>query len=107
MRRLVPLVAILLAASCANRAAAPSRPTASPAAPTSQPSEAPAAVETNPAGDIPDSTQFVTYRSANGHYSLQHPEGWAQSNSGAGVVFADKEHSIGVAIESASSPRTP
>jgi hypothetical protein len=48
----------------------------------------------------------VTYISSAGHYSLQHPEGWAQTTNGNGVQFSDKAHSISVAIESASQPRT-
>ena len=97
----------LLFGACNGRTSAhSSTPTATPP-PTASPAATAAAVETNPAGDIPDSTQFVTYRSPHGTYSLVHPEGWAQTNVGEGVTFSDKEHSIRVEIGSASAPRTP
>jgi len=101
------LVALsLTVGSCAARAHTPTGAKPQATVPP-RPSEAAVAVETNPAGDIPDSTQFVTYRSASGRYSLLHPEGWAQSTAGAGVTFSDKEHSIRVEITAAGEPRTP
>lgn len=103
------LVAMVVATSCAGKAAttSTSTPPAAAASASAQPSETPIAIESNPPGDIPDSTQFVAYQSPSGHYSLQHPEGWAQTNNGSNVQFADKEHSIRVDIESATTARTP
>ncbi len=108
LRRCVPFLFVpfvFLSGACSG-----STPTSSATPASTQPaavSAAPtaAAIETNPAGDIPDSTQFVTYRSPHSMYSLVHPEGWAQTNAGEGVTFADKEHSIRVELTSASAPR--
>ena len=55
----------------------------------------PIAPETNPPGDIPDTQAFVTYTSAKG-FHLEVPEGWARSENGQTVHFADKYGSVGV-----------
>jgi hypothetical protein len=60
--------------------------------------ETPVAVEDNPPGDIPDNQAFVSYHSSAGGYTLDTPEGWARTESGPGVTFADKLNSIGVEI---------
>ncbi len=44
------------------------------------------AVASPPPGDIPDTQQFVLYRSAHG-YRLLFPEGWARSTTPHGVTF--------------------
>lgn len=49
-----------------------------------------AAVEKNPAGDIPDNQAFFTYRSPQGGYSLDVPEGWARTDAAGDVTFIDK-----------------
>ena len=59
--------------------------------------ERPAAVEANPPGDIPDSQAFVAYASPLG-FSLQVPEGWARTQRGDGVRFADKYNAIDAAV---------
>lgn len=74
--------------------AKPSVPPAAPVPPeqpaAKAPAEKPVAPEKNPPGDIPDTQVFITYSSSAGMYSLKAPEGWARSESGAGVKFADK-----------------
>jgi hypothetical protein len=62
--------------------------------------------EQNPAGDIPDSQVFVRYVSAAGGYSIEMPEGWARTENGAGVLFADKLHEFGVEIGCATAAPT-
>ncbi len=42
------------------------------------PSERPVPAESNPPGDIPDNTQFVPYRSADGKFVVKVPEGWSR-----------------------------
>src|SRR5881409_1743930 len=101
---------ILLFATCAvscagrtHRTTAP--PSAAPSA-SAAPADSAAPVESNPPGDIPDTQAFVEYRSAAGGYHLEVPEGWARTEHASSVVFADKLHSVGVDIETASGPRT-
>jgi hypothetical protein len=66
---------------------------------------APVPVESNPPGDIPDNLAFVRYTNAAGGYQFTHPEGWAQTGSGAQVRFTDKLN--GVAAQSAPAPSAP
>lgn len=82
-------------------------PQDSPRSGTAVAPEAPAAVEQNPPGDIPDSQQFVEYSSATGGYHLKVPEGWARTEQGSSVMFADKLNAVRVDVEAASAPRTP
>lgn len=85
-------------------AAAPSPPTATIARPAA--AESPVAAEQNPLGDIPDSQVFVSYRSAEGVYQLDVPEGWARSGQSADVQFIDKLDGLRVTITSATTPPT-
>jgi hypothetical protein len=62
--------------------------------------------EVNPPGDIPDDQAFVTYQSSAGGYSLDTPEGWAQTANGANVAFSDKLNSISVELFDAASAPT-
>lgn len=71
---------------------APTAPGAS--SPTAGSSQTPVPVESNPPGDIPDNLAFVPYSSSAGGYSFTHPEGWAQSEDGASVLFTDKLNSV-------------
>ncbi|AYF74148.1 hypothetical protein D7D52_10050 [Nocardia yunnanensis] len=50
--------------------------------------------ETNPAGDIPDSTVFVPYAYPAGNYSVKVPQGWARTDRSSAVVFTDKLNTI-------------
>lgn len=53
------------------------------------------APEINPPGDIPDNQAFITYTSPQG-FSIQVPEGWAQSSTQDGVSFVDKYGQIDI-----------
>lgn len=67
--------------------------------------ERPVSAEKNPPGDIPDSQAFVTYASPAG-FSLQVPEGWARTERGDGVRFADKYNLINAAAAAAATAPT-
>src|ERR1700686_3306655 len=47
----------------------------------------PIAITQAGASDIPDSQTFVSYSASPGGYSLDVPEGWARTTSGANVNF--------------------
>lgn len=66
--------------------------------------ERPVAAEKSPPGDIPDSQAFVTYASPAG-FSLQVPEGWARTERGDGVRFADKYNALDATA--ATAPAAP
>jgi hypothetical protein len=68
--------------------------------------EKPIAPEKNPPGDIPDTQVFITYRSTDGQYQLDVPEGWARSTQGADVSFIDKLDGVKVTIIQASAAPT-
>jgi hypothetical protein len=55
------------------------------------------APEKNPPGDIPDSQAFISYANPAG-YVLKVPEGWARSEAGADVRFADKLDAVSVTL---------
>ena len=61
------------------------------------------AAEANPPGDIPDNQAFVLYTAADHSFTMKYPEGWARTDSGAGVVFSDKFNSITVAPTTGST----
>lgn len=65
----------------------------------------PVAPETNPPGDIPDTQAFVTYSSPKG-FHLEVPEGWARSESGQTVHFADKYGSVDAQLSTAKDAPT-
>ncbi len=48
-------------------------------------------------GDIPDNQAFLRYRDPAG-WSMKHPEGWAQSRSGARLSFRDKNNIVRVVV---------
>jgi hypothetical protein len=71
----------------------------SPAAGTPEPAAA------NPAGDIPDTTVYVPFRTPSGHVEVSVPQGWARTSDAQGVVFTDKLNSVRVQeIAAASAP---
>jgi hypothetical protein len=73
---------------------------------TPVPTQAPVPAEQNPAGDIPDNQAFVAYTSADGGYTISMPEGWARTENGPNVVFADKLHTFMVAVRCAAAAPT-
>jgi hypothetical protein len=70
------------------------------------PGEKPVPKESNPPGDIPDNTQFVPYRSADGGFVVKIPEGWSRTTTGSSVSFTDKLNTIAVEWTAASSAPT-
>ncbi len=70
------------------------------------PSQRPAAVESNPPGDIPDNIAYVSYRNAVGRYTFVHPEGWASVAHGATVTFTDKLNGVTAAAVPATAAPT-
>ncbi|MET8337546.1 hypothetical protein ABZV14_28610 [Streptosporangium canum] len=70
--------------------------------PTGEPD--PNATESNPPGDIPDNTTFVSYRAT--RYEIKVPEGWARTSLPAGASFTDKLNSIGIELRPAASAPT-
>lgn len=116
MRRFLPFLVCVLAFGCQSREVTPPSPgsTASSAQAGASPTtaltgtEAPiastelaVAPEVNPPGDIPDSQAFVRFRSTVGGYDVEVPEGWARTENGAGVTFADKLDGVNVSVSSA------
>jgi hypothetical protein len=62
--------------------------------------------ESNPPGDIPDSTVYVTYRSSAGHLLLKVPEGWSRKTGPASSAFTSNLNSVTVAWTHSASPPT-
>jgi hypothetical protein len=67
----------------------------SPAA--GQSSQAPVPAESNPPGDIPDTTVYVPFTSQAGHLSLKVPEGWSRKQTAHSSRFSSNLNSISVA----------
>jgi hypothetical protein len=67
---------------------------------------APAPQETNPPGDIPDTTAFVAYRPPSGQFEIKVPEGWARTTSGNTASFTDKLNTVRVETFAAASAPT-
>lgn len=85
----------------------PSTPAANQATETPVASnEQAVAPEQNPVGDIPDNQAFVPYASPSGGYTLQVPEGWARTENGTGVSFADKLDGVRVSVTDAATAPT-
>jgi hypothetical protein len=59
-------------------------------------SQAPIPVESNPPGDIPDTTVYVVYQSAPGHFLIKVPEGWSRKTTLASFTFTGNLNSISV-----------
>jgi hypothetical protein len=116
---LLALVCLTVAPACKSKSQ-PSAPhssvgtpsqwsSASPSASLSAaavPTEAPVAPEKNPPGDIPDTQVFIDYHSVAGGYTLKVPEGWARTEMGSSVRFADKLNSIQVDVVAAQAAPT-
>ena len=49
-------------------------------------------------GDIPDNQVFLVYHSTAPRYSMNYPEGWAQSGSSARLTFRDKNNIVRVVV---------
>jgi hypothetical protein len=59
----------------------------------------------NPAGDIPDTTVFVPFKTSSGHVEVKVPQGWSRTSDASGVLFTDKLNSVRVQeIPAAAAP---
>jgi hypothetical protein len=71
--------------------------------------QAPVPAESNPPGDIPDTTVYVTYRSAAGHLLVKVPEGWslrtapASKTAPASSTFTSNLNSVAVTWQAMAS----
>ena len=97
-----PLTAYLLTGTLALTALTPAFAQANTPIPAQQ---QPITPETNPPGDIPDTQAFVTYSSPQG-FHLEVPEGWARSENGQAVHFADKYGSVDVQLNTTKDTPT-
>jgi hypothetical protein len=59
-------------------------------------SQAPVPAESNPPGDIPDTTIYVPYHSAIAHALIKVPEGWARQDTATGSTFTSNLNSISI-----------
>jgi hypothetical protein len=98
---------IALLAACASSvpaapAGAPGASHASPGGAGSAPAagqspatgQVPVPAESNPPGDIPDTTVYVPYQSTAGHFQLRVPEGWSRSTTASSSTFTSNLNSI-------------
>ena len=100
-RRVLGLAAAgLCAAACSSPHTAPAP---GPTTPTAS-SAVPAATESPPPGDIPDTTVYVPYRPSSGQYEVKVPEGWARTVLASGVSFTDKLNTITIQMVRAAAP---
>ncbi len=99
--------ALAACGSHAKLAAAPSTPapaTTAPAATTSAATQTtPGALQPEAAatatGDVPDNQVYVPYADHGVGYTIEYPEGWAQSGGGPEVAFRDKNNIVRVLVE--------
>ena len=105
------LVLVATLAGCGSHKSPPPPGSAASSAPASGTTPAtgagtPEPQETNPPGDIPDSTAFVPYRPSSGQFEIKVPEGWARTTSGDAVSFTDKLNTVRVQTVAAASAPT-
>ncbi len=110
----VLVVAAAVLAGCGDSGGAPDTGTAEApdtgtggAPPASDTPAPPSAAESNPPGDIPDNQVFVAYSPAGGGFTVEVPEGWARTTTGASTTFTDKLNRVEVARTSAQAAPTP
>lgn len=72
------------------------------------PGTGPAATESAPAGDIPDTVAYVPFHPPDGRYAISVPEGWSRTGAGGGigagsaVTFTDKLNKVTIELRPAS-----
>ncbi len=76
----------------------------SPAAGAS--SQAPVLAESNPPGDIPDTTVYVPFSATAGHLKIKVPEGWSRKHTASSFTFASNLNAISVAWQPMKSAPT-
>ena len=91
---LIALLAACGASSPAAPAAAPSATTYGSPGATPVAGQTPVPAESNPPGDIPDTTVYVPYQAAAGHFQLRVPEGWSRSSNPSSTTFSSNLNSI-------------
>jgi hypothetical protein len=57
-------------------------------------------------GDIPDNQVFLTFRDRAAGWSMEYPEGWAQSGSGSRLAFRDKNNIVRVVVAKSATQTT-
>jgi hypothetical protein len=80
-----------------SNSTAPNTGTTTPAGSGPSVTQAPVAAESNPPGDIPDTTVYVAYQPANSHVQLKVPEGWSRRDAAGSSTFTSNLNSISVA----------
>lgn len=100
----VALGALVLPGCTTTTGQATNSTTGATASATTAAAVAPAASQTNPPGDIPDTQLFVTFRSPIG-YSVLFPEGWSRSTSGSTVTFTSNYDGEQIAVRPKADPR--
>ncbi len=55
-------------------------------------------------GDIPDNQVFLTFHDKPAGWSMEYPEGWAQSGSGSQLSFRDKNNIVRVVVAKGTAP---
>jgi hypothetical protein len=68
------------------------------------PPGSPAAVESNPPGDIPDTVAYVPWTSPDHRVTVTHPEGWAERSVPGGARFTDKLNSVTITVRPGALP---
>ena len=114
LRYAAPAFVALVLSACGQSSTGAITPSTSPTSPVASspssgsplPSQQPVPAESNPPGDIPDNTVYVTFRSSGGHFAVKVPEGWARATHPAKVSFASALNSITLAWTAMSSAPT-
>jgi hypothetical protein len=83
---------------------APPKPSSGPAAPAA--SQAPVPAESNPPGDIPDTTVYVPFAASAAHVKLNVPEGWSRKQTANSFTFTSNLNSISIAWRPMTSAPT-
>jgi hypothetical protein len=65
----------------------------------------PVVPEKSPPGDIPDTQLFVPFQSPAG-FTIEIPEGWAKTDNGTTVTFADKYNLVDITVSDAAAAPT-
>jgi hypothetical protein len=97
--------ALLLAAALVTSAAGCGSSTTATTATTAKTTTT-TAKEKSPPGDIPDSTQFVSFTMPGGGFSVKVPEGWARTGGNSKVTFTSNLNSVTVESGPAAAAAT-
>jgi hypothetical protein len=73
-------------------------------APSGSPAGLSAEAKSAATGDIPDNQVFLTFHNRSAGYSIQYPEGWAQSGAGGDVTFRDKDNVVHIVVGKGPTP---